>query len=571
MPRTLVTSALPYANGPLHFGHIVGAYLPADVYVRTLRQAGEEVLFVCGTDEHGVAITIGAEAAGVDYASYAGRWREEIGRTFERLGVDFDHWSGTSVCAPHTELTQEFFRRLVANGYFFERTSEQLYSPSAGRFLADRYVVGRCPNCGHEEARGDECPSCGSWLDALDLGEPRSKLDGTPLERRETRHWYLDLPKLRDDFLGEWVREHEWKPNVRKFLAGLLEDLPARAMTRDLSWGVPIPPDVDPDGGGKVLYVWFDAPIGYVSLTAEWAAERGEPEAWKDWWRSEDTRLVHFIGKDNIPFHCLIFPGMLWGQKQGYALPHAVPAMEFYNLEGRKFNTSEGWTIDLASFLERHDAEAARFHLLASAPETADADWTWEGFQTTVNAGLADTIGNLVTRVLRFCAKHWDGRIPPLDGAHAAELDTLLLSECGPIEDPSECVRQFRFRRACEVLLANAAAGNVFVDRCAPWALRKQDPDKAASVLATAAEWIGCIARWLAPFQPRTAQSIWEMVGGPGSVAAAGSPGRPEPGDWRRLPEQAQLGDVRAPYTKLEDATVAEELETLRRRLRGGA
>ena len=322
MSRTLVTSALPYANGPLHFGHIIGAYLPADVYARTLRMLGREVFFVCGADEHGVAITIGAEAEGIEFAEYAARWRNHIGKTFEQLDIRFDHWSGTSVCPPHQELTQAFFRQLVAGGYFFEKESEQLYSEVQGRFLADRYVIGICPKCGHDPARGDECPSCGSWLDALELGNPRAKLDGSALSRRSTRHWYLDLPKIRDEFLGQWVREHDWKPNVRGFLEGLLEKLPARAMTRDIDWGVPLPLDVAPHGEGKVLYVWFDAPIGYISMTAEWAAKNGDPEGWRRWWQSEDTELVHFIGKDNIPFHCLIFPAMLHGQGQSLSLIH---------------------------------------------------------------------------------------------------------------------------------------------------------------------------------------------------------------------------------------------------------
>ncbi len=456
MTRYLVTSALPYANGPQHFGHLVGAYLTADVYVRTLRMQGEEVLFICGADEHGVAITIGAESQGREFPEYVAHWRERIKSDLDRLGVAFDHWSGTSVSATHRETTQEFFRRLVENGYFFERETEQLYSPSQGRFLADRYVVGACPNCGFEESRGDECPRCGAWNDALELGDPRSKVDGLPLEKRRTTNWYLDLPKLRDEHMDRWTREHDWKPNVRAFIEGLLEDVPARAMTRDMDWGIPLPDDVAPDSEGKVLYVWFDAPIGYVSFTKEWAADQGDPDAWKRWWRDPQTRLVHFIGKDNIPFHCLIFPAMLYGQKQDYVLPWAVPATEFYNLQGRKFSTSGNWSIDLAEFFERHDAECARFYLLSSAPETADSEWRWEGYRDAVNAGLADTIGNLATRVLRFCDKHFEGRIPALDPEHASELDHVLLEECGAIGDPGESIRAFRFRRAAETLIANA-------------------------------------------------------------------------------------------------------------------
>ena len=569
MSRHLVTSALPYANGPIHFGHAIGAYLPADVYVRYLRQKGEEVLFVCGADEHGVAITIGAEAKGQEYAEYVAHWRDSIKLTFDALGIEFDYWSGTSALSNHEEFTQGFFRRLVENGYFFRKESEQLYSESAGKFLADRYVEGTCPACGYEHARGDECPRCGSWLDALKLGDPRSKLDGSPLVKRTAAHWYLDLPKLREEHLDTWIREHEWKPNVKAFLEGLLSEVPARAMTRDMSWGVPVPTDVDPDAEGKVLYVWFDAPIGYVSLTAEWAERAGNPEAWRDWWCSEDTRLVHFIGKDNIPFHCLIFPGMLWGQKEGFALPAAVPAMEFYNLQGKKFSTSGGWSIDLESFFQRYDAESARFYLLFSAPETADSEWTWEGFQSCVNAQLADKIGNLVTRVLRFASKHWDGQLPPCASELETEFDELLFSglegDCWPRVGAE--IERYRFRKAAQALLELAAVGNVFIDRSEPWKLRKSDPERAAAALRTAAEWIGLLARWMAPMMPGKAQAIWEMLGQPGKVAERGWPGDPEPRAWRHL-EQGPLGEIAGLFDKLEDDDVAAEIEDLERRSR---
>ncbi|MEZ5976899.1 MAG: methionine--tRNA ligase [Planctomycetota bacterium] len=543
MHRYLVTSALPYANGPIHFGHVVGAYLPADVYVRTLRMKGEEVLYVCGTDEHGVAITIGAEARGESPADYVAHWRGVIKSTFDRLGIEFDHWSGTSVSPPHAEFSREFFRRLHTNGFLLKQEGEQLYSPSQGRFLADRYVVGTCPNCGHDPARGDECPKCGSWLDALDLGSPRSKVDGKPLERRSTTHWYLDLPKLRDEGLGAWVEGHEWKPNVKTFLENLLADTRPRAITRDMSWGVPVPEEIAGEDSGKVLYVWFDAPIGYVSITEEWCRAEPGRGSHADWWKDERTRLVHFIGKDNIPFHCFVFPAMLDGQRDGWVLPWQVPANEFYNLEGRKFSTSEGWTIPLDRFFEEYDADAARFHLLASAPETADSEWTWEGFQNTVNAGLADKIGNLATRVLRFAAKHFDGRLPALDPAHAEELDRVLLEECGALPDPAESVLAFRFRRATEEVLQLATAANVFLDRTAPWSLRKTDPARCASVINTAGEWIALLARWCAPFMPSKAQLLWSMVGGEGRVADAGWPASPRPVPGARSPRRLPRRD----------------------------
>jgi methionyl-tRNA synthetase len=566
MTRYLVTSALPYANGPQHFGHLVGAYLTADVYVRTLRMQGEEALFICGADEHGVAITIGAEAAGEPFEAYVARWREHIKGNLDRLGVEFDHWSGTSVSAVHRETTQEFFRRLVEHGYFFERETEQLYSPTQGRFLADRYVVGTCPNCGFEESRGDECPRCGAWNDALELGDPRSKVDGRPLERRRTSNWYLDLPKLRDEHMDRWTREHEWKPNVRAFIEGLLKDVPARAMTRDMDWGIPLPEDVAPNSEGKVLYVWFDAPIGYVSFTKEWAALQGDPEGWRRWWQDADTRLVHFIGKDNIPFHCLIFPAMLYGQHQDFVLPWAVPATEFYNLQGRKFSTSGGWSIDLEEFFGRYDAECARFYLLASAPETADSEWRWEGFRDAVNTGLADTIGNLATRVLRFCDKHFDGRIPPLDPAHEEELDALLIGDGSALADPAASIRAFRFRRATEDLLGNARACNVFINELAPWSLRKTDPVRAGSVLNTAAEWLAYVARWMWPMMPGKAERLWQMLSREGTAREAGWPEMPAAGRWRARAGGSPLGEVEGLFEKLTDEQVAAELEALRAR-----
>ncbi|MEM7517053.1 MAG: methionine--tRNA ligase, partial [Planctomycetota bacterium] len=544
MSRTLVTSALNYANGPIHFGHVIGAYLPADVYTRTLRQCGEEVLFVCGTDEYGVAITLGAEADGVPYEDYVARWHDEIAATYDRLGIRFDIFSGTSTCPQHAEFSTDFFRKLNGNGYLIKQTSEQLYSPTEERFLADRYVTGICPKCGYHEARGDECPRCGNWLDPLELGEPRSKVSGESLEKRSTTHWYLDLPKLRDKYVGAWFESKSWKPNVDAFVRQQLEDIRPRPITRDLSWGIPVPEEIAGDEEGKVLYVWFDAPIGYVSMTAELFAERGDPDGWKAWWKSEDTKLVHFIGKDNIPFHCVVFPSMLFGVEDDYVRPWQVPANEFYNLQGDKFSTSKGWTIPLTEFFEKYDPEITRFHLLASAPETADSEWRWEDFQKSANE-LADKIGNLATRVLRFVDKHFEGKIPPMADAHRAEYDTLLLTQCGDFGDPAEHVREFKFRRAAEQLLANATVGNVFVDQTAPWGLRKTDPERCASALRQCCEWIAKIARWSAPFMPGKAQALWEMVGGEGDVAQHGWPEAPQAGTWHELTDGRSLGEVR--------------------------
>ncbi len=563
MPRFLVTSALPYANGPIHFGHVAGAYLPADVYVRTLRQKGEEALFICGTDEYGVAITINAESAGQPYAEYVAHWHEEIHRVLSAIGIEFDIFSGTSVSEFHAPTSQDFFRRLDENGYLQKHSTEQLYCPKDQMFLADRYVSGTCYVCGTKGARGDECPKCGTWLDVLRLGDPICKVCGTTPERRTTLHWYLDMPRLRDEFIGGWIEVHEWKPNVRAFVTNMLKDVPKRPITRDMKWGVPVPADRAAGERGKVLYVWFDAPIGYVSFTKELFARRGEPERWRDWWQSNETRLVHFIGKDNIPHHCMLFPAMLHGMHQSYVLPWQVPANEFYNLQGRKFSTSGHWFIDLDAFFQRHDAEAARFAILASLPETADSEFSWPMFQRVVNTQLVGTIGNLVTRVLKFIEKHHEARIPALAAAHAAELDHVLLQQCGAIGDPAEHVLAFRFRQAVETLVANATVANVFVDRLAPWALRKSDPERAASVLATLCDYLGWIARWTEPFMPGKSQRLWEMLGQSGPVTASGWPGTPRAGGWRFLPAGAPLGAVGALFTPIDDATVQGETDEL--------
>ena len=566
MSRYLITSALPYANGPIHFGHVVGAYLPADVFARTMRLLGEEVLYVCGADEYGVAITLNAESESKAFGEYAAHWRDQIKSTFDHFGIEFDIWSGTSKSPHHQEFAQTFFRRLHEHGYLDQQESEQLYCPKDERYLADRYVKGTCPKCGHEGARGDECPACGSWLDALGLINPMCGICGTSPERRTTRHWFLDMPKLRDEFIGEWIEEHPWKSNVGTFIQNMLKDAPKRAITRDLDWGIPVPEEIAGEETGKVIYVWFDAPIGYISFTAEWAEAQGTPDAWQDWWKSPDTRLVQFIGKDNIPFHTMLFPAMLHGVRDDFVLPWQVPANEFYNLQGRKFSTSDKWTIPLEEFFERYDSEAARFYLLSSMPETADSEWKWEEFQRCVNKSLADTIGNLVTRVLRFIAKRCEGKIPELNEETAAEFDRVLLTECGDIGDPAEHVREFRFRRAAEQLVANAAVANVFIDRVEPWSLFKSDPERGRAALSTAAQFIGWIARWMAPFMPGKAQEIWEMLGSDSRVSELPWPGVPKPGEWRTLPAGRGLGEVRVLFAKIDDETIEAEIRALHER-----
>ena len=550
--RTLVTSALPYANGSIHLGHIAGAYLPADLYVRGLRMMGEEVLYVCGTDEHGVAITIGAEQKGVGYAEYVAGWREDIKRTFDRLGIAFDAWSGTSVCPEHEALTQDFFRRLDDNGYLVQRELEQLYCPHDAMFLADRYVVGTCYSCGSERARGDECPDCGTWIDALRLTQPTCKLCGTTPERRTTQHWFLDLPRLRDAGIGQWIEDHPWKPNVEAFLKGLLEDAPERAITRDMSLGVAVPEDRLAGETGKVLYVWFDAPIGYVSFTQQWAREQGDPGAWEAWWKGADTQLVHFIGKDNIPFHCLVFPSMLHGVDDGYVLPAEVPANEFYQLSGGKFSTSEGRSFDLEGYLDRVDPEVVRCYVTSTLPETADAEFDPADLVTFNNASLAGNLGNLASRVLKFLGKNFEGRVPTVLPEHRAELESLFAEALEGAADPGEALRGFRFRRSLEAVLALATAGNVFMQRCEPWKTFKVEPELAGSQLSLLCEWIGMLARWLTPFAPNKAQALWEQLGASGPVAEAGWPAVPGPGSWPADLAGLQLGELDGLFPRLE-------------------
>lgn len=549
MPRYTVTSALPYANGPIHFGQIAGAYLPADLYVRTLRQMGEDVLYVCGTDEHGVAITLRAEEQGLPYDEYVARWRSEHLDTFRSLGIEFDVWSGTSVCPHHEETTQDFFRHLDENDYLVAKESEQLYCVHDKMFLADRYVYGTCYECGAEGARGDECPSCGTWIQPLKLKSPRCKVCDNEPEKRTTTHWYLNLPKLRDEHLGDWIENQPWKPNVAAFIKNMLEDVPERAITRDMSWGVPLPESIE-GGEGKVLYVWFDAPIGYVSFTKELFAD--QPGEWEKWWKGDDVRLVHFIGKDNIPFHCMVFPSMLHGTKQDYVLPWSVPANEFYHMQGGKFSTSAGRTIDPAGLLETYDSEVVRWYIITTLPETSDAEFNLEGMVTTGNADLAGNIGNLVTRVLKFIAKNFEGRVPPMTEAHRAELDQEMLENCGEVGDPGKSVTEFRFREAARILAANASVANVFMQRLEPWALRKTDPEKAASALNTLCQYIGWLSKWMAPFLPQKAQALWEMLGMEGRVAEAGWPGAPEAASWRFLEDGHALGEPEALFPRMD-------------------
>ncbi|MCC6670959.1 MAG: methionine--tRNA ligase [Planctomycetes bacterium] len=562
MPENvIVTSALPYANGPIHFGHVVGAYLPADIYVRFRRMRGDHVHFVCGTDEHGVAITLKAEQAGKDYQAYVDHWHKEIRRTLEELvGIRFDAFSGTSHARNphHRELAQRFFLDLLHNGYLFEKTEEQFFSPSLGRFLPDRYVEGTCYLCGFDEARGDECPRCGKYLDARRLANPLCTIDGQPPVLKATKHWYLDLPKLKQEWVQGWFegKAADWKANVKAFVANDLEELRERPETRDLPWGVPVPlPGTD----GKVLYVWFDAPIGYLSISKQYFAERGEPERFERLWKDPSTRLIHFVGKDNITFHCLIFPAMLYGTKAGWIVPANVPANEFFQLEGRKFNTSTGWFIPEESVRGRFSTDALRYALCTMMPETADADWSWKEFQARVNADLNDNLGNFVARSLRFAERFLESELPPL--GQPAPRDREILAAAGAAAaDMAAAFLRFEFRRACQRLMAFSSECNRYYDEMQPWVLRKQDPARCRQVLRVCAELVHSLAILAAPILPDTAQKVLGAF-----LPAHDDAGRPSlpPGPLRVQP-------LPTLFTKVEDKVVEEELARLRAVAKGG-
>jgi len=552
LARYLVTSALPYANGPIHFGHVIGAYLPADVYVRYRRMRGDDVLFVCGTDEHGVAITINAEKEKKDYRAFVDHWHREIGTTLSAFGIQFDEpFSGTARCPHHVRISQQFFSNLDTNGYLGKKAEKQWYCPVDRMFLADRYLEGTCPFCGAPDARGDECKKCGQWIDALKLIDPRCKLCGTTPEVRETTHWYLDLPKLHADGIGKWfagedpARKHvDWKPNVRSFVANMLADLKPRPITRDLRWGVPLPPPHTTDG--KVLYVWFDAPIGYCSMTQEVLERRGEkdPKAWLKWWAAEDVRLVHFIGKDNIGFHTIVFPSMLFGQRERFGkpmnLPWAVPAMEFYNLQGRKFSTSDGWTIDPKEFLRRYpNVDALRFTLLSTAPDTADTEFTFEDYLRVNNRDLADNLGNLVSRTLRFAKDRLDGEVKPTEATAAERKLWIEVQERARACD--DAYERFDFRGACAEVVAIGRAANRYFDACAPWVAVKTDRAAAARCIDWTVRCLGVVANVGEPLMPETARAIRDACG-------------------------PRVGEIPILFQKIDEATVAAEVATLRAR-----
>ena len=505
--RTLVTSALPYANGPVHIGHLAGVYVPADIYVRYLRMRGEDVLYVCGSDEHGVPITIKARQQGCSPQDIVDKYHKIIKDSFSGLGINFDIYGRTS-SEVHEKNASDFFRKLYDEGKFITRESEQYYDPEAKTFLADRYIVGTCPKCGAEGAYGDQCEKCGSTLSPEELINPKSKLSGAEPVKKKTSHWYLPLDQY-EKWLSEWILEDhkEWRSNVygqcKSWIDGGLQP---RAVSRDLDWGVPVPVE---GAEGKVLYVWFDAPIGYISNTRELL-----PESWDKWWKSEDTKLVHFIGKDNIVFHCIVFPSMLKAYGDGYILPDNVPANEFLNLEGDKISTSRNWAVWAHEFLNEFPGkqDVMRYVLTANAPETKDNDFSWKDFQVRNNSELVAIFGNFVNRAVVLTHKYFGGKVPAC--GNLLDIDREALAEIPALRASLERnIEGYHFREALKDAMSIARVGNKYISDTEPWKVAKTDLERTGTILNVCLQICADLAIAFEPFTPFAAEKLRNMLG----------------------------------------------------------
>ena len=546
--RYLVTSALPYANGPVHIGHLAGVYVPSDIYVRYLRKRGRDVIWVCGSDEHGVPITIKARREGISPQDVVDKYHKIIKDSFEGLGISFDIYSRTT-SPVHAKTASDFFLDLYNKGEFTEETTMQYYDEEAGIFLADRYITGTCPKCGSEGAYGDQCEKCGSTLNATDLINPRSAISGSQPVLRETRHWYLPLDR-HEAFLRRWILDghKEWKTNVygqcKSWLDGGLQP---RAVSRDLNWGIPVPVE---GAEGKVLYVWFDAPIGYISATKELTPE------WEKYWKDEETKMVHFIGKDNIVFHCIVFPAMLRAHG-GYILPENVPANEFLNLEGEKISTSRNWAVWLNEYLEEMPGkqDVLRYVLTANAPETKDNDFTWKEFQARNNNELVAVLGNFVNRALVLTGKYFDGTVPAAGELTVYDRETL--DELPRIRESLENnIEHYRFREALKDAMNFARLGNKYLADTEPWKAIKSDPARVATILHTALQITANTAVAIEPFMPFTAEKMWRMLA-------------MEPLAWDVLgrsdliPAGHRTGTPELLFEKIEDEVIERQLRKL--------
>lgn len=557
--RTLITTALPYANGPVHIGHLAGVYVPADIYARFLRLRGEDVIMIGGSDEHGVPITIKARKEGVTPQDIVDRYHTIIKESFKELGISFDIYSRTT-SKLHHETASEFFRKLYDEGKFIEKTSMQLYDPEAEQFLADRYVTGECPHCHAEGAYGDQCEKCGTSLNATDLINPRSAISGSKPVLRETKHWYLPLNDYQE-FLEKWIlNDHkEWKTNVYGQCKSWLElGLQPRAVSRDLNWGVPVPVE---GADGKVLYVWFDAPIGYISNTKELL-----PETWEKYWKDPETRVINFIGKDNIVFHCIVFPSMLKAYGDNYQLPDNVPANEFLNLEGDKISTSRNWAVWLHEYLKDFPGkqDVLRYVLTANAPETRDNDFTWRDFQTRNNSELVAILGNFVNRALVLTQKYFNG-VVPAPGTLFAVDDMAFDAVEKEVKSLTEALETFHFREALKCAMNIARIGNRYLQETEPWQVAKTDMERVSTILYIALQICGDICVAFEPFLPfmsaRLAQFLnlkelaWDMLGKRDIVASGTQLERPE-----LLFEKMEDDVIEAQIKRLEDIKKQNEL-----------
>lgn len=547
--RTTVTSALPYANGPVHIGHLAGVYVPADIYVRYLRLKGEEVLFIGGSDEHGVPITIKAKKEGVTPQDIVDRYHAIIKKSFEDFGITFDIYSRTT-SATHREVASGIFKTIYDKGGFIEKTNEQYYDETAQQFLADRYITGKCPHCGNENAYGDQCEACGTSLSPTDLINPKSAISGSAPVMRETKHWYLPLDQ-HEAWLRQWILEDhkEWKPNVYGQCKSWLDmGLQPRAVSRDLDWGIPVPVE---GAEGKVLYVWFDAPIGYISNTKELL-----PDTWEKWWKDDETRLLHFIGKDNIVFHCIVFPAMLKAEGS-YILPENVPANEFLNLEGDKISTSRNWAVWLHEYLEEFPGkqDVLRYVLTANAPETKDNDFTWKDFQARNNNELVAIFGNFINRALVLTQKYYNGKVPAL--GELTDYDKQTLEEFVNVKaDVEKLLNNFRFRDAQKEAMILARIGNKYLADTEPWKVAKTDMNRVATIMHLSLQIAANLAIAFEPFLPFTSEKLRVMLGMKDFNWS-------DLGKIDLLTEGSQLGTPELLFEKIEDETIAAQVQKL--------
>jgi len=564
--RYTLTAALPYTNGPIHIGHLAGVYVPADIYARYLRLQNKDVAFICGSDEHGVAISIRAKKEGVTPKEIIDKYDNLIKKSFEKFGISFDNYSRTS--APiHHETAASFFKNMHEEGQFIEQTTEQLFDASANQYLADRFVIGTCPKCNHPEAYGDQCEQCGSSLNATDLIDPKSTLSGNVPELKATKHWFLPLDQY-EEFIREWIIEghkKDWKPNVYGQVKSWVDDgLKPRAVTRDLDWGISVPLK---DAEGKVLYVWFDAPIGYISSTKEWAAKEGKD--WKPYWQDKETELVHFIGKDNIVFHCIIFPAILKAAKD-YILPTNVPANEFLNLEGNKISTSKNWAVWLHEYLEEFPGQedVLRYVLTANAPETKDNDFTWKDFQTRNNSELVAIFGNFINRAVVLTHKYYEGSVPAC--GEILPQDQLVLDELK--EYPrrvGDSIEKYRFREASQELMNLARLGNKYLAEEEPWKRIKDLPERVPTIMHVALQIAAALSSICEPFLPHSAKKLrtilnidqaltWQSISEKNTLIPVGH----TIGKQQLLFEKIEDEVINAQLAKLEQTKVVNEKDT---------